>query len=256
MLLRFLFASATLSVIGIARKIRLPEKKDLPKFLAGGFVGVFLYMLFFNIGTASVVSGVSGFIIASAPVFTLIASRLILKEIVKPACWVGVAVSFCGLVTVMLSQTSEFSLSAGIFLLLGSAISTSFHNVIQRGILKKYTALEATTYTILSATIFKLVFLPNVIRELPESPLSVNLVVAYLGIVPAALGYLSWGVALSNAEKTTHVTVFLYLVPFMASLLAYLWLGETFSLWSFFGGVVIIAGMTLTNIFGRENGKR
>jgi drug/metabolite transporter (DMT)-like permease len=172
----------------------------------------------------------------------------LLKEIVNPYCWIGVAISFCGLVIVMLSQTTEFSFNIGVVLLLGSAICTSGHNVIQRGLLKRYTALEATTYTVLAATLFMLVFLPNLIRELPGSPLAVNLVVVYLGVFPAALAYLSWGLALSKVEKTTHVTVFLYLIPFTASLLGYLWLRETFSLWSFLGGVVIIAGMALTNI--------
>ena len=252
MLLRFITASITLIVIGIIKKIRRPKKKDLPMFVAGGCIGIFLYMFFFNTGAVTVVSGVSSFIIASSPVFTIIMSRLLLKEVVKPACWAGVAVSFCGLVLVMLSQTTEFSLNIGVLLLLGSAICTSGHNVIQRGLLKSYTALEATTYTILAATVFMLAFLPNVIRELPGSPLPVNLVVIYLGIFPAALAYLSWGWALSKVKKTTYVTVFLYLTPLVASAIAYFWLGETFSVLALLGGVVIIAGMVITNIVNRE----
>jgi len=33
--------------------------------------------------------------------------------------------------------------------------------------------------------------------------------------------------------------------------IGYFWLDETFSLWSFFGGVVIVAGMAMTNLLGR-----
>ncbi|MCL2226570.1 MAG: DMT family transporter [Oscillospiraceae bacterium] len=250
MLMRFISASATLAVIGYFKKIRLPRKQDILKFLAGGFVGVFLYMFFFNLGAVTVVAGVGSFIVASAPVYTLILSRIILKETVKPLCWVGVGVSFCGLIIIMVSQLTEFAFNIGIILILGSALSTGGHNIIQRNFLKNYTALEATTYTIIGATIFMLVFIPGMIRELPGNPTHVNLIVLYLGVIPAALGYLCWGFALSKAEKTTHVAVFLYLIPFAASLLAYLWLDETFPLLTFLGGVVIIAGMFVSNFLG------
>jgi drug/metabolite transporter (DMT)-like permease len=253
MTLRFVVASTVLTIVGFIKKIRLPERQDLPMFVLGGFIGIFLYMFCFNTGSVYVVAGISSFIIASAPVFTIILSRLLLKEVVKPACWIGVAISFCGLMLIMISQNSEFSLNAGVFLLLGSAIATSIHNIIQRGLLKTYTALEATTYTILFATVFMLMFLPGAIRELPGSTFAVNMVVVYLGVFPAAAAYLSWGFALSKAEKTTHVTVFLYLIPFIASLLAFLWLRETFSFKSFFGGAVIIAGMLITNTSAARN---
>lgn len=252
MLLRFIFASATLIIIGFVKKIRLPEKKDIVKFLVGGFFGIFLYMFFFNIGAVTVVSGVASFIVASVPVYTLILSRIFLKEVVKPACWIGVIVSFCGLIIIMFSQLAGFAFNFGVILILGSALSSSVHNILQRGFLARYTALEATTYSIVAATIFMLVFIPGMIGELPNQPIFVNLVVAYLGIVPAALGYLCWGTALSKAEKTTHVAVFLYLIPFFASLIAFFWLGETFSMLTFFGGLIIIAGMAVTNFFGQK----
>jgi len=252
MLLRFIFASATLIIIGFVKKIRLPKKKDIVKFLVGGFFGIFLYMFFFNIGAVTVVSGVASFIVASVPVYTLILSRIFLKEVVKPACWIGVIVSFCGLIIIMFSQLAGFAFNFGVILILGSALSSSVHNILQRGFLARYTALEATTYSIVAATIFMLVFIPGMIGELPNQPIFVNLVVAYLGIVPAALGYLCWGTALSKAEKTTHVAVFLYLIPFFASLIAFFWLGETFSMLTFFGGLIIIAGMAVTNFFGQK----
>ena len=251
MLMRFLLASATLIVIGFIKKIRLPEKKDILKFLLGGFVGIFLYMFFFNLGAVTVVAGVGSFIVASVPIYTLILSRIFLKEIIKPICWVGVGVSFCGLIIIMLSQLTGFVFNVGVILILGAALSSSVHNILQRGFLLKYSALEATTYSIVGATIFMLVFIPGMLSEIPGKPASVNIVVTYLGIVPAALGYLCWGLALEKTEKTTHIAVFLYLIPFSASLLAFVWLGETFSLLTFIGGVIIIVGMLVTNILGR-----
>jgi len=247
MLFRFLAASATLAVIGAIKKIRLPHKKDIPIFVLGGFVGIFLYMLFSKFGAVSVEAGVGSFIIASIPVFALILSTFILKEKVGLACWAGVGISFAGLIVIMINQSAGLAIEIGVILFLLAAIAGSFHNIIQRKIMRTYTAMESITYSIFFATCFMLIYFPTLIREVPESNLSVNLIVAYLGVFPAALAYLSWNWALSKAEKTTYVIVFLYLSPFLASVIAYFWLGETFSIWTFLGGVVIIAGMVMTN---------
>ena len=254
MLLRFFVASVTMVIIAAAKGIKPPKLRDVPKFAAGGLVGIFSYMFFFNTGSVYVESGVSSFIIASLPVFAIILSRLLLGERVSLIGWIGVAVSFGGLAVITLTQVAEFELNKGIPLLVMAAISGSIHNIIQRKLLKIHTALETTTYSIIAATIFMLIFLPGFIRELPGSTMSVNLVTAYLGVFPAALAYLSWGYALSKAEKTTHVTVFLYLVPFIAIIIAYFWLRETLSIWSFVGGIVIIAGMVLTNLARTKRG--
>jgi len=251
MLLRFIVASLILIAIGAIKRIRLPKVRDLPLFAAFGICGVFLFNFFLNTGTIHVVSGVSSFIVASSPVFTLIWARVFLKEIVKPACWAGVGLSFCGLMVVMLSQTTGFTLNAGMLYLIGAAIAGSILSISQRQLVKTYTVLETATYSILIGTLCMLIYIPDIIIEFPGSTLPYNLAILYMSVFPAVLAYITWGYALSKAEKTTHVTVFLYLVPFIATLIGYIWLGETFSLWSLFGGVVIIGGMVLTNVIGR-----
>jgi len=252
MVLRFVAASVTLLIVGALRKSRLPKLKDLPMFLASGFSGVFLYSYLFNTGSVSVPAGVSSFIIASSPIFTLIFTRIFLKEIIKPICWAGVFVSFCGLAAVTLTQVTEFSFDIGVFLVLCAAISSGAYSAIMRVITKKYTALEATTYTIIAGTIGILLFLPVAIREVPDSNLTVNLIVLFMGIFPAAVAYLAWSYALAKAKKTANVTVFTYLIPFVSALLSYVWLRETISVFAFIGGLVIIGGMVLTNVFDRK----
>ena len=252
MVMRFGAASITLIIVGILKKIRLPKLKDLPLFAASGLSGVFLYSYLFNTGSVSVSAGVSSFIIASSPIFTLVLTRLLLKEIVKPICWIGVLISFVGLAVVTLTQTTEFSFDIGVILIICAAISSGIYSTVMRILTKSYNALEATTYTIVAGTLGTLLFLPTAIGEMPYSILTVNLIVVFMGVFPAALAYLAWSYALSKAKKTAHVTVFSYLIPLISALLAYLWLGETLSIFTFIGGLVIIAGMLMTNVFDRE----
>jgi len=251
--LRLFTSAIILIIVGVAKKIRPPDKKDLPKIIACGFIGIFLFNIFLNIGASYVVSGVGSFIINSAPVFTLVLSRFFLKETVKPACWIGVLVSLCGLVTVMLSQTTGFSLNIGVVFLLLAAIATSTYNVIARSLLKTYTFFESTTYCVTAAAAFFLTFIPFIIREFPGNhPLSASLIIFLMGVFPAGLAYLTWAYALSKAEKTTHVAVFLYLTPFIATLIGFFWLGEFIYILSLIGGAVIIGGMVLTNTLGKS----
>jgi len=251
MLLRFLVASLTLIMIAAVKKIKLPEKKDLPLFALGGFVGIFLYAWLFITGTDAVPAGVSSFLIASAPVFTALLSISILKEKVKLFSWIGMAVSLCGLLMITASQMHGFVMNMGVVLLVGASIATSVYTIVQRRLTKKYTPLAATVYTVCFGTLFMFVFLPGLLREMPGVPLTVNLIPVYLGAFPAAIAYLLWSYALSKAKSTAHVTMSLYLIPFLATLFAFLWLNERIALSAFIGGIVIILGMFIANRWGR-----
>ena len=249
MIFRFLVASAVLLAYCAVKKVPLPEKKDLALFAVSGFVGLFLYMWAFNTGTNLVLSGISSFIIASSPVFTLLLSIVFLKEKAGFLLWIGVLISFVGIVIIGTTQVAEMQLNIGVWLLLAAAVFTSAYNIIQKYILRKYTVMQATSYSVALGTLFMCVFLPDLVQEFPSAPMRANLLVVYLGVFPAALAYFFWGYALSRAEKTIYVTSFLYLAPFLASVMAFFWLGEQMPVMAFLGGVVVVVGMVITNAF-------
>lgn len=246
MLYRFLVASAVLTAYCAIKKVPLPAKQDLPMFTLCGFVGLFIYMWAFNAGTDLVLSGVSGFIIASAPIFTLIFSIIFLKERASKFIWLGVIVSFFGIVIIALTQMTGLTLNLGVWLLLIAAVSASLFIVIQRHLLTKYTVMQTTAYSIIIGTAFMLVFTPALLQELPNVPITAHATVAYLGLFPAATAYFLWAYALAKAEKTVHITGFLYLSPFLTSLMAFLWLNETLPWLTIAGGIIVIIGMVIT----------
>ncbi|MDR2183685.1 MAG: DMT family transporter [Clostridiales bacterium] len=253
MLFRFFIATALLLTYCAIKKVPLPERKDLPLFITCGFVGLFLYMWAFNTGTDMVTSGISGFIIAAAPVFTLIMTIVFLKEKAGATVWAGVLVSFAGIVIIAMTQVTDFEVNFGVWLLLSAAVSAGVFIVIQRHLLKKYSVMQVTAYPIAIGTLFMCVFLPNLIRELPTAPMTANIVVAYLGLFPAAIAYFMWGYALNRAEKTVYVTSFLYLSPFLTIIIAFFWLGEHVPPLAFVGGVVVVIGMIITKIKPRKS---
>lgn len=248
MLFRFLVASALLLAYCGIKKVPLPKPRDLPMFAVCGFVGIFMYMWAFNAGTNMVTSGISGFIIASAPVFTLILSIIFLKEKASLPIWAGIIVSFAGIVIIASTQVTDLQINLGVWVLLSAAIFASIFIIVQRLLLKKYSVMQVTAYPIVLGTIFMCIFAPNLLRELPNAPMVANAVVVYLGLFPAAIAYFLWGYALAKSEKTVYVTSFLYLSPFLTIIIAFIWLDETITPLAFVGGIVVIAGMVLTKL--------
>ena len=248
MLFRFIVASIVLIIYCAWKKVPLPKKRDVPMYIASGFFGIFVYMWTFTAGTAFVSAGISSFIIATSPIFTLILAIFFLKEKTSLMMWIGVFVSFAGLTIISFTQVVDMQLNIGVFLLLGASIATSLYTIIQKYLLENYTSMQASAYSVVIGTIGMFIFFPALVGEFPKAPLSANLIIIYLGIFPAALAYFFWSLALSKAKKTIYVTSFLYLIPFVSILLAYFWLGEEMPLLALFGGVIIIAGMVLTNL--------
>ena len=248
MLYRFIIASTFLLSYCFIKKIPPPKFEDAPLFILSGFVGLFLYMWAFNAGTVHVQAGISSFIISSAPIITLVLSIFMINEKATPLIWVGAVTSFVGIGIIGLTNEGDFRLSFGILLLVGAAFFTSFYNIFQKQILEKYSPIQATTYSIAFGSAPMFIFMPNMVRELPSLHLGAHFIVAYLAIFPAAIAYFLWIYALSKAEKVIYVTSFSYLSPFLATIFAFLWLGETIPAMAILGGVVVIIGMIIAGM--------
>ena len=248
MLFRFLIASAVVGIYSALKKVKPPDKQDLPRLALAGVIGIFCYMWFFNTGTSYITAGLSSFIISACPLTTLLLSIVFLKERAGWLCWAGMLISFLGLTLIASTEADGFSINIGVVFLLGAMISTSVYNIILRGLLKKYHPAVTTSFSIFFATALMLIFIPGLLRDFRAAPLIANVLCVYLGIFPAALAYFLWNYALSIAEKTIQVTSFLYLAPFISSSMSYIWLGEVLKPLVIAGGVIIISGLVIANI--------
>jgi drug/metabolite transporter (DMT)-like permease len=72
----------------------------------------------------------------------------------------------------------------------------------------------------------------------------------YLGVFPAALGYVSWAYALARIPACRAAS-FLYLVPAVTLGIAWFWLGEWPTWLALFGGVIAMSGVIVVNVFGK-----
>jgi drug/metabolite transporter (DMT)-like permease len=95
------------------------------------------------------------------------------------------------------------------------------------------------------------VFLPGLVRQFHVAAPPATLAVLYLGVFPAAIAYVLWNYALARMPASL-LSSFLYLSPVLASIIAWVWLGEVPALLTILGGAVAILGVILVQTKGQQ----
>ncbi|MCB2359696.1 DMT family transporter [Clostridium estertheticum] len=248
---RYLFASILLLVFAVIKKISLPKIRDVPMFFLSGLVGFALYVYAFNEGSVSVSAATASILISTAPIITAILAVIFYKEKINKVCWFALVIEFLGIIIIALNG-GVFSISKGIKWILIAALCLAVYNIIQRRILKKYTPLEATTYSIFAGTILLTVFLKDGLIQLYNAPILQIVNVIYLGVFPGAIAYLFWVMAISKAKKVTTVTNFMFITPLLSTIMGLIVIREVPSLITIVGGCIIVGGSIL---FQKLSGK-
>lgn len=244
--LRYLVASITLLVIICFIKINRPKKEDLFSFILSGALGFFLYVILFNKGTALVSAATSSIIIATVPVFTALLATFFYKEKLKIYQWIAIGIEFMGILVLTLMNGS-FSINEGVLWLLIAALCLASYNILQRKLTKTYSALQASTYSIFFATIMLCIFLPGSINKAIHAPLIQMLYVLILGVFSSAIAYIAWAKAISLTEKTTYVSNYMFVTPFLTTILGFIMINEIPDKATILGGIIILSGLFIFN---------
>ncbi len=241
------FGIASLVLLGWTRAARLPWP---PVRLWGrlamiGVVGISLYQGCLTFGEQVVPAGTASFIVAAAPVFTALLATLSLSERLSRRTLVGLAVSLMGVALISFGSGSVgFHQSA--LLIVVSAVATAVFFVAQKPLLGRYPPLAVTAWVTWAGTVPLLGFLPGLAANVAHAPPASLWSVAYLGVCPAAVAYVLWAHALQRSP-VGQVATWLYLNPFLATAIGWLWLGEVPAWSALAGGVVAVGGVVLVN---------
>lgn len=244
--LRYLSASVIMAGVALICKIKPPAISDWPWFLLSGASGFFLYMLSFNKGLETVTAATSSLIVATVPIITALLARAFYKEKLKGYQIGAIAVEFIGIVLLTaLGGTVNFN--TGILWLLLASVFLGSYNVIQRKLTRTYTALQASTYSIFAGTLMLFVFSPAAFHEAARAPVIQWLYVAILGIFSSAVAYICWAVAFAKADKTSYVSNYMFVTPFLTSIMGFFMINEIPDIPTIVGGAVILGGVFLFN---------
>lgn len=251
-LLRFLSASLILLLIAFWQRIKLPKLADLPYIILLGAVGFSIYNMALVNGEQTVLSGAASMIISSSPIVTSLLAVLFFKEKMRLMGWIGSIIGLSGVAIITFRDLLSFQLEPGALIIFFAALCLSFYSVFQKKLHSKYSALQITVYTVICGTIFLFFNFPGLIQSMASAPLPATFSILYLGIFPTVIGYLGWNYALSRISASI-ASSFQYLTPFVAVLIAWIWLAEVPGWITFVGGVLTIVGVVVVNRWGKVN---
>lgn len=252
-LYRFLVASIVFLIYALFMHSRFkwPTKRDFGRIVILGVIGITLYHVGVTFGQQTIGAGTASMIVGSAPIFTTIIAIVFLKERMEWFAWVGLFVGFIGIVLITIGATGAFVISKGIIYVILATIATSIFFVFQKPLFTKYHPIELTAYFTWAGTLPMLIFLPSLIRNFETVTAEANWAAIYVGVVPAAICYATWAIALSMGD-VSKVTGMIYLEPVFAILIAWFWLNELPTILSIIGGFIAISSVAIVNLIGRK----
>lgn len=228
-----------------------PKMQHAPLLALSGLCGFTFYMLAFNWGSTTLNPTTNCIVISTSPIITAVLARVFFGERLRPLRWVALALAFAGVV-VMNGGGHGFMLAPGIAWVLLAALLISLYNVLQRKLARHYSAVQITAWSFFAGTFFLLFFLPDAATQLRSASFDALAVVVFLGVFPSAAAYLFWARALALAPRTSLVTNYMFLTPFLSLLLEYVVTGGLPEASTFAGGGVILASLLLFSLAGQR----
>lgn len=162
---------------------------------------------------------------------------------------VGIALALAGVVVLLLGRglAQAWGPVVGDLFILAAVACWVLYTAEGRRLIATHGAVRASAWTMLAAAAFTLPFAPFVVsteRLLNVTPLTLA-TLAYLGVLTSVVAYVFWYFALSRLEAT-RVAIFANLQPPATALAAWLILDDPVTWEIFVGGVLVIAGVRIT----------
>jgi drug/metabolite transporter (DMT)-like permease len=242
--LRAFSATLVLGGLGFAQGMALPRLRDLPAFAGLGLIGHSLYTAVLSQGQVRVPAAMASFLVASAPVWMVLIGRLTGSARIPRQALIGMTLSLFGVLLIAIGRMGSLKINASALIVVAAAILQAIYSLGQRPLFVRYSGLQIVTYSVFFAFVCFLPFGWSVFIRSTQVPPAQLLSAVFLGIVPTSLGYWAW------AETNRYLPVdvagaFLYLVPAVVLVLAWLILGERLAFSSLVGGILVVAGVVL-----------
>jgi len=251
--LRLLLGALALFVVLWFRKEEFRVKKEdvLPLFMLG-VVGTALASLFMFIGIDLSNATNASILVNINPIFVALLAPLLIHEKLERKQVLGILISFVGMYLVVtngvaLTEIIKTEYFTGNIALIGAAACITAYTIYGKKYIEKYGGLIATFYTLLAGSIFLLVytFATGDIYNVLNISLNEWLVIGFIGVIITGFVWSIWYGSI-KIIGATRASSFKLLIPVFATAAAILMLGESPSVFVISGGLIVVAGLALT----------
>lgn len=255
---RFVVATAALFIFLRVREgsLPIPTARQWLEIGLLGVTGVFFYNAFFFGALSELPASRAVLIIATNPALTAVGAWLVFRQRFGWWQWLGVAAAFVG-VAIVVSRGELSALGSSVFghgelLMLGGALSWAAYTLAGRSMMQRQDALSPLAITTYAAGVGLVLLAAAALFELPavrwnEIGIADLASVGYLGLFGTAVAFV-WFYEGVRAFGAARASVFTNLVPIFGVALAIVLLGEPLLASMVIGGLVTLAGVSLTNL--------
>lgn len=251
---RLLLAVLALGLVYLASAREKVKGMDLLRMAAGGATGVFLYFVLENNGLRFTTAGTASLIVSVTPALNAVAGTFFYGERHPLVRWCGVLLSIAGVYLIITAGSNgvpALQNMRGNMLVFLAACSWVAYTRINVPLLLKYNSLSVTFLQTLTGMILVgLLVLPTSLDTAVFNPV-VILNLAYLGLLCSAASYFLYLYGLKILGSTT-ATTFINLVPVFGVLGGAVLLQEVLSSGQLLGGGIVILGISLVTVAGRD----
>ncbi len=255
--LRFVIAAATMFILAHATGHRFNFRRRHIVYLIGlGLLGNTAYQVFFVFGIANTTADNSSLILATVPAWVALVGTIANVERVEAGGWAGVGLSLLGITLIIMGsdRQAKFHFGSATFsgdlLILLATLCWSGYTLLSRPMMRHYSSAAVTSFSTLMGTIpLVLLSTPSLIRlNWDGVPPAAWLALIFSGIFGIALAYFFWNYGVSRLGSA-RTSLYSNLVPPIALLTAWFWLGETLTPQQWLGALLALAGVVLARRF-------
>jgi drug/metabolite transporter (DMT)-like permease len=248
---RLLVGSAVLGTLVLVRREPLPDRRAWAGIVICGLLWFGLYNVALNGAERRVDAGTAAMLVNIGPILIAILAGFILHEGFPPRLLAGCLVAFAGAVVIGIA-TSEHGLhgSLGAVLCVVAAVGYAGGVVAQKPALRYASPLVVTWLACTIGAVSCLPYAGSLVDQVGHAHGSTIAWTIYLGVAPTAIGFVLWAYALARttAGRMGSTT---YLVPPLALLFGWAFLGEVPPALVFPGGALCLAGVALARTRSR-----
>ncbi|RIX50214.1 DMT family transporter [Paenibacillus nanensis] len=243
-----------ISVAIMNKSIRRPTKQEWGLLLMAGITGTLINQLFYFTGLQESTAGNAALIVALSPIATTLLSRIFLKENITGQKLIGAIIAFVGVVCIVLYGGKDLGISHGDVYLLIAMLGMSVSLLFIRKLTSAMTSYEVTIFSTVIGTILMspAVAVEAVSGDLHAShQLATWLLLVCVAVIGQGLAGFWWNSGIAVAGASTSA-MFMNIPPFIAIIVSHFVLGDPILLAQVGGGVLILAGVAITNMKRRK----
>jgi drug/metabolite transporter (DMT)-like permease len=242
--------------LGIKKKFVKIRKEDRKLFLMLALFEPFFYFLGESFGLTYVSATVGSVLISTIPVVATIGALVIFKERLKIINYIGIIISFAGIIIFIMNRDGSLTFNLkGLSLLILAVVSASGYNLTLSRLVGNYSPVYiVNVQNAIGTLLFLPLFIITDFRHFINTPFSLGslIPVIELAVFASCGAFILFGFSVRNMG-VTKANVFTNFIPIFTAFFSFFIFGDKLTFQNIIGMTIVIAGLMMSQLNGRPS---